>query len=344
MTSPSTQAVPEARGDRPPAATPPAPPGPVGLRSRLSQAATIRNYGILLVFLALFIALAASSSVFLTKTNLLAILDQNAPIGIVAVGTSLVFISGGFDLSIGAAFAFGGIVSAEMVAPFGVPAAFAIGIAAGLGVGLLNGALVTVARINPFVTTLATAIMVGGLATLVHHGSPVFVTNLTYSKLGNNELFGIKWTIIIWVGFSLLCGFLLQRTVFGRYVYSIGGSEEASRLSGVRVAWVRLGCYGLSGLAAAVGGVLIASRASSGEATAGGFSLAVTAVAAVVVGGTSILGGEGAIWRTVVGVLILALIGNGFDLLGVNANLQSLFQGGLILAAVGIDTWARGRG
>jgi ribose transport system permease protein len=185
--------------------------------------------------------------------------------------------------------------------------------------------------------------VIGGIASLVHGGQIILVTQSSFATLGNGTFLGIKYTILLWGGFTLMCGFLLQRTIFGRYIYALGGSEEASRLSGVRVTAVRISCYVISGLGGALGGAIAASRASLGEGTAGGFGLAVTAVAAVVVGGTSIRGGEGAVWRTVVGILILALIDNGFDLLGVNASYQTLFQGGLILVAVGIDTWARSR-
>jgi ribose transport system permease protein len=340
--TPSSPSI-EGQRDETLAAEPPITNGRASWRTGLSRATNARDYGIVIVLVVLFLALTFSTDVFLTKTNLLAILDQNAPIGIVAVGTTLVFISGGFDLSIGAVYALGGVISALLVPEVGFVLAILGGASVGIGVGLLNGSLVTAARINPFVTTLATSIIVGGVATIIHGGAPIFVTDPNYARFGNDEILGLKITIIVWVVFCLVCGFLLQRTLLGRYVYALGGSEEASRLSGVRVARVRLACYALSGFAAALAGVMVASRASSGQGNAGGFGLAVTAVAAVVVGGTSILGGQGAIWRTVTGVLILALIGNGFDLLGVNADYQALFQGGLILVAVGIDTWARRR-
>jgi ribose transport system permease protein len=301
----------------------------------------IRDYGIVLILILLFIVLSVSSDAFLTGRNLLNILQENAPIGCVAVGTTLCFISGGFDLSIGAAYAMGGVVAALLVGPVGPIFALIGGVLTGFGLGIMNGLIVTVGRINPFVTTLATSIIVGGVAAVIHGGAPILVSSNTFGVIGTNTIFGLRIETVIWIVFTLLCGFILQRTILGRYIYALGGSEEATRLSGVRVSSVRLVCYGISGLGAALGGVMIASQTNAGVASAGGFSLAVTAVAGVVIGGTSILGGEGAVWRTIVGVLILALIANGFDLLSVDPNWQAAFQGALIIAAVGADTWAR---
>jgi ribose transport system permease protein len=301
----------------------------------------VRDYGIVLILILLFVVLSVSSGPFLTGNNLLNILQENAPIGCVAVGTTLCFISGGFDLSIGASYAMGGVVAALLVSPLGPIPALIVGVLTGFGLGVLNGLIVTIGRINPFVTTLATSIIVGGVAAVIHGGAPILVNSTTFGVIGTNTIFGLRIETVIWIVFTLLCGFVLQRTVLGRYIYALGGSEEATRLSGVRVSWVRLICYGISGMGAALGGVMIASQTNAGVASAGGFSLAVTAVAGVVIGGTSIMGGEGAVWRTIVGVLILALIANGFDLLAVDPNWQAAFQGSLIIAAVGADTWAR---
>jgi ribose transport system permease protein len=304
----------------------------------------LREYGIVLVVIVLFLVLTFTSSVFLTKTNLLAILDQNAPVGLVAVGTTMCFISGGFDLSVGAVYALTGIIAAKYVGDFGSGGAILVGVLVGLLAGVINGLITTRGRINPFVTTLATSIVIGGIGTVLVGDAIISVSNPGFLDLGNNALLGVKLSIWIWGIFSLLCGFLLQRTLFGRFVYAIGGSEEAARLAGVRVARVRIATYVISGFAAGLAGVIVASRTGSAQPdTSGGLGLAVTAVAGVVIGGTSIMGGEGAIWRTVLGVILLALIGNGFDLLNVNPDWQSIFQGLLIIFAVGFDTWVRRR-
>jgi len=339
-TTPTVETGDPEQGTTPPAANARARSGGLNDLLRL-RPSIVRDYGIVMILLLLFVVLAICSKPFLTGTNLLNILQENAPIGCVAVGTTLCFISGGFDLSIGASYAMGGVVAALLVPSLGPVLALIVGILTGFGLGLLNGIIVTVGRINPFVTTLATSIVVGGVAAVIHGGAPILVNGNTFGVIGTNSIFGLRIETIIWIVFTLICGFILQRTVLGRYIYALGGSEEATRLSGVRVNRVRLVCYGISGLGAALGGVMIASQTDAGVASAGGFSLAVTAVAGVVIGGTSIMGGEGAVWRTIVGILILALIGNGFDLLSVDPNWQAAFQGSLIILAVGADTWAR---
>lgn len=308
-------------------------------RARVSP----RELGIVGAFVTLFVILSFSSPVFFTERNLLALLDQNAPVGIIAVGTTLCFVVGGFDLSIGAAFALAGMVAADLAGSINPYLALAIGVGTGVAVGTVNGLIVTVCRINPFIATLASSIIVGGLATLVRGGTNIFVTAPSFAYLGNNALWGVKYTVWVWLLFSLLCAWLLNRTVFGRFVFAVGGNEEAARLAGVRVLPVRTACYVVSGFAAALGGVIVASRASIGVASAGGFNLAFAVVAGVVIGGTSIGGGQGAIWRSVLGVMLLALIGNGFNLLGISPNYQSIFQGTLILLAVGADVWTRRR-
>ena len=145
--------------------------------------------------------------------------------------------------------------------------------------------------------------------------------------------------MIVWAVFALVCGFLLWRTKYGRYIYASGGNAEAARLSGVRVNLIRGSTYAISGLSAGIAGVIVTSRVSTGDASTGTFPLAV--IAGIVIGGTSILGGQGAVWRSVLGILLLALIGNGFNLLGVNPIYQQILQGSIILTAVAVDAWAR---
>jgi ribose transport system permease protein len=210
----------------------------------------------------------------------------------------------------------------------------------GLLIGVINGLLVTVVRINAFITTLAMLIIVRGIAVSLTGGFLIPVQDGLYTLLGRQALFGVKYSIWLLVLFVLVIGVLLSRTVLGRHLYAAGGNPEAARLSGVPVAGVRTVAFAISGLAAALAGVIISSRVANGQADAGS-GLEFSAIAAIVVGGTSIFGGEGAIWRTVVGVFFLALIGNGFNLLAVPATYQQIFQGLIILFAVGVDVWAR---
>jgi ribose transport system permease protein len=302
--------------------------------------AVLRDYGIVFSFVALFLTLTFTSDVFFTERNFLNVLDQSAAVGLMAAGGTLVIIAGGFDLSVGAIFAITGVVAAKLAGDLTPELALVLGALVGLGLGVVNGLLTAYGRINPLVATLASSIIIRGIALVITGGFLINVANRSYGNLGSDKLVGINYSIIIWIAFALICGFLLARTTFGRAVYAAGGNPEAARLSGIRVGVVRTATYALSGLAAGLAGVIVSSRVSSGQADAGtGIELSV--IAAIVIGGTSILGGEGAIWRSVLGVLLLALIGNGFNLLNVNPIYQQILQGGIILLAVAVDAWAR---
>ena len=310
------------------------------LSSSWLRVEAVRDYGIVFAFLAMFITLSLSSPVFLTSANLLNVLNQSSEVGIIAVAGTLVVIAGGFDLSVGAIYAVGGVVAAQTVPDIGVPGALLAGVLVGLGFGICNGAIVTVGRINPFVATLASQIIVRGIALVLTGGTLITVTDPSFATLGQGSVFTIRYAVLVWLGFAVLVALLLGRTTFGRYVYAVGGNAEAARLSGIRVGLVRGVTFALSGLAAGLAGVVVASRVSTGQADTGA-GLELAAIAAIVIGGTSILGGEGAIWRTVLGVVLITLIGNGFNLLNVDPTYQQIFQGVIILLAVGIDAWAR---
>jgi ribose transport system permease protein len=304
------------------------------------QLSALRDYGIVISCIGLFAILSLSSDAFLTSTNILNILDQWSAAGIIACGATLVIIAGGFDLSVGAIFAVAGVVAAKVANSTGVEAGILSGMLVGLAFGILNGVLSTVGRINPFIATLSTSIMIRGFALVLTGGLLVTVGDESFTALGRDEFLGVKWSIWIFAAFAVVCAILLSRTTFGRYIYAVGGNAEAARLSGLRVSVIKGATFAISGLSAGISGVLVASRASTGQADVG-VGLELTAIAAVVIGGTSILGGEGAIWRTVLGVLLLAMINNGFNLLGVDATYQQIVQGAIIVTAVAVDAWAR---
>jgi ribose transport system permease protein len=201
---------------------------------------------------------------------------------------------------------------------------------------------VTMLRINSFIATLATGFMFIGLAQVLTSGNLISITDPGFQVIGTDALLGVKYSTWIFILAVVASAIVLRYTVFGRYVFSVGGNSVAARLSGVNVNLVRLGTFALSGLLAGVAGVIAASRVATGQIDAGA-GLELTAIAAVVIGGTSIMGGEGAIWRTVLGLLILALIGNGFNILNVEPFYQSIVQGGVIVIAVAIDAWGRRR-
>jgi ribose transport system permease protein len=300
----------------------------------------VRDYAIIFTFTALFITLSLWSPVFLTRTNLLNILDQSSALGIIACGGTVVFIAGGFDLSVGAVFAMAGVVAAEAEPHVGPAGAMALGALVGIGLGLANGIIVTLGRINAFMATIGTGFVIRGFAIVITGGLLIAVFNPSYQTLGRSELFGLRYSIWAWAIFALLLTLLLRYTVFGRAVFASGGNPEAARLSGIRVNVVRTIAFVISGFSAALGGLIVSSRVQTGQADAG-TGIELTVIAAIVIGGTSIFGGEGAIWRSVMGILLLTLVGNGFDLLNVNPIYQQILQGLIILFAVGLDAWSR---
>ena len=316
---------------------------PAARPARRAQVAVVRDYGIVVAFVVLFITLSVASDVFLTGDNLVNLAFQAAPVGIMACGGALVFIAGGFDLSVGAVAAFSSVIAAKAFVGAGVPVwpAFILGALTGLGVGIGNGLLVTLCRVNAFIATLASSIIVYGLAIAVTGGFLITIDSPRWETLGLGEAWGINYPIFVWLAFALFCGFLLWRTTFGRYVYAAGGNAEAARLSGVRVGLVRAATFAISGLSAGIAGVIFASEVSTAQAEIGNAAYTFDAITAVVLGGVSILGGEGAIWRAVLGAFFLQMIGNGFNLLDVRPEYQNVFKGSILVAAVALDAWAR---
>ncbi len=304
------------------------------------RARPVSDYAVLLVLVAMFVTLSLTSDTFLSKTNLLNILDQWAPVGIIACAGTLVIIAGGFDLSVGAVFALAGVVAAKVTGFTDPVLGLLAGVAAGAVVGLANGLLATVGRINSFIVTLASSMMVRGIALAITAGMLLTVDDPGFAKLGNNSFLGLTLASWIFIGVACLCGFASSRLPFGRYVFAAGGNPEAARLSGIRINAIRTATFVGSGAAAGIAGIIAASQVSNAQADTG-MGLELQAIAAIVIGGTSIIGGEGAVWRTVVGLFILALINNGFNLLGINPNYQQVIQGAIILGAVGIDVWSR---
>jgi ribose transport system permease protein len=304
----------------------------------------LRDYAVPATLVALFVGLSLTTENFLTEQNLKNVLEQSTVIGLIAVAGTLVIIAGGFDLSVGSIFAISGVIAAQAAIHWDPVAGLIVGILAGAACGVGNGILVTVFRINPFIATLGSAIVIAGIALRITHGDLITVDlESSFTELGLGSLFGLKYSIWIWLAFTLVMGFLLARTTLGRYIYASGGNEEAARLSGVRVALVRTTTYVLSGFAAGLAGVISASQIGTGQADVGA-ELPLTAVAAIVVGGTSIWGGQGAIWRTIVGVLLLSLISNGFNLKGLDPVYYDIVYGGIILVAAGLDAFLRRRG
>ncbi|MBS1698651.1 MAG: ABC transporter permease [Actinobacteria bacterium] len=301
------------------------------------------EYAVLLLLVAVLIALAILSPSFFTFGNIVNILNQNAPLVIIASAGTFVIISGNFDLSTGAIYSVSGVVSAWLAVTTGnVWLALLAAPVVGLALGLFNGVVITRLRVHSFLGTLASSMIFTTIAVLITGGSLITVTVPGFTALGRNRIGGVFIAVFVMIAVVALLWFVLSRTVFGRHVYAIGGNPEAAELSGVHVSRTRVIVFVLSGLAAGTAAAIGVSRIASGQPLAGA-GLELSAIAAVILGGTSIYGGLGAVWRSVAGVFLIALIGNGFDLLNLNPQLKDMVTGFIILAAVGLAAAGRSR-
>ncbi len=318
------------------------PAGLARIRPPADLPARLRRAAIVFPFLILFVVLSVASGPFFTKVNLLDILDQQAATLIIAAAGTLVLVAGGIDLSVGAIYALAGVTAAHLALSAPPAVAILAGLAVGLAVGLANGVITTFFRINSLIATLAMSFVVGGLASLVTSGNLIILySHPSFGDLARTSFLSVNTSTWLMVVTVALLAVVLARTTAGRYMYAAGGNAEAARLAGVRVQLIKVATFVISGGAAALGGLIDTSRVLSAQASNGETALTFTVLAGIVVGGTSILGGEGGIWRTVIGVLFIALIGNGFDLLGLNPLYEQITLGAILLIAVGADAWSR---
>lgn len=304
------------------------------------------RYGIVGALVALVIVATVVYHGFLRPANIGNILTQNSAVGVIAVGMTFVIISGGFDLSVGATYALGSTLFAGLTLQTGSVTLGALGaLGGGIAAGLVNGVIIARFSINPFVATLGTSSVISGLAYIYSNSAPFIIANQpalvpSFQRLALSRFLGLELPIWILFAVFLVGGFMLAKTVYGRSVYSVGGNYEAAWLSGLRVRGLHSSVYVLTGVLAALAGMMDASRLGVGQADVGG-SLALDSIAIVVVGGTSLLGGEGAIWRSAVGLLILATLTNVFYSLNISQNWQLIAKGVIVLAAVGVDAMVR---
>ncbi len=293
------------------------------------------------IFLALILVCALFSSMtsrFLTPTNISVILNQVSVNAILAFGVTFVIIAGGIDLSLGSLMAVCGVVVALLSQnnEYSLWLAIIGTLIAGIALGALNGFIVVLTKVPPFIVTLGTMTIGRGVALILSMGRPISDLNESLNFLGNGDLFGIPIPILFLVLSYATCHILLTKTIFGRYVKAIGGNEMASYVAGVRVNRIKLYVYMISGLFAALAGILLTARINTGQPNAGlGFEL--DAIAAVIIGGTSTRGGKGTITGTLLGVLFIGVINNGLDLINVSAYWQQVIMGGIIILAVVLD-------
>jgi ribose transport system permease protein len=300
----------------------------------------MRTVGMLPVLLLLCIGFGFLSEGFFTLQNA-SIVAQQASINIVlAAGMTFVILTAGIDLSVGAILAAAAVV-AMLVSQvpgwgmLGLPAALIVG----LFFGLINGALIAFMRLPPFIVTLGALTAVRGVARLIGDDKTVFNPELPFAFIGNDSILGVPWLVVIALAVVGLSWFILRRTVLGVQIYSVGGNPEAARLSGIKVWRVLLFVYAMSGLLAGLGGAMIAARLFAANGLQLGQSYELDAIAAVILGGTSFVGGVGSIVGTLVGALIIAVLSNGLILLGVSDIWQYIIKGLVIIGAVALDRY-----
>lgn len=274
---------------------------------------------------------------FLTVSNLLNVAQQTAINAIIAVGLTFVIITAGIDLSVGSIMAFSGVVLASVLnAGMPIPLAISIGLLVGLACGSINGLLIAYGKLPPFISTLGMMSVARGAALMYTNGRPISGFSADFRFLANGEIFSIPISIIFMVVVYFVAHFILTKTRLGRYIYAIGGNEEAARLSGINVAAYKIIVYGICGLLAGLAAVILTARLNSAQPIAG-ISYELDAIAATVIGGTSLMGGEGRVLGTLIGALIMGVLRNGLNLLGVSSFLQQTIIGSVIIIAVLVD-------
>ena len=295
-----------------------------------------------LTLIALFVILSIASPNFLTSTNLSSVVRQTAVINIIALGMTVIIISGGIDLSVGSILALSGLLGAMTMEKHGIAWGMAAGMAVGLLCGLANGLMITSLRISPFIVTLGTMGIYRGLALIISKGLPVHEIPPSFSYLGEGTLLGVPF--VLWI--LLLCAAvthtMLEHTRHGRYAFSIGSNPDAAFYAGVPVNFHTTVVYAVAGMLTGLSGMIEVSRLMTGQPT-GGQGYELTAIAAVVIGGGSLRGGEGSVLGTLVGAFIMGLLANGSDLLGTNPYWQQVIIGAVIILAVAFDEMRKRR-
>ena len=299
------------------------------------------NIGIIIALLAMFIFLTVfptTRSTFLTPKNTFNILRQNASNLFLATGMTMVIILGGIDLSVGSVIALSGVVAAGCVVNFGLPEAvgFIAAIAVGAAVGLFNGFIICKTDIPPFIVTLASMNITKGIALVLTGGAPIRCMTDAFKFPGAGYVGPVPTPVILMIVIFVIAALMINKTQLGRHIYAVGGNVQAAKFSGISVQKVKFIVYAYTGVMAGIAGVVIASRLYSGQPTAGD-GAEMDAIASVVVGGTSMSGGSGRIGGTLIGVLIIGVLNNGLNLMGVDSNFQYIVKGLVILLAVYVD-------
>lgn len=307
------------------------------MKKTKSAKSLLSEYFIFVIFIALVVVLTCLKPSFIQPSNLVNILKQASINGILSFGMMFVIIAGGFDMSVGSTVAFAGIVAALLgQGQFPLIVPLVVAMLAGLAVGIVNGVGVAVGDLPPFIMTLGTMTAVRGLALLASDGKPVTGISDEYKAVAASSIFGVPMLAIFLVIVILICAFVLAKTVYGRRVYACGGNLQAARVSGINTTLIRISTFAIAGLLAGLSGFLMTSRVTIGQPTAAE-SYEMDAITACVVGGVSMSGGVGKPWGVVVGCLLITVITNGLDILGVSSHWQKIVKGVIIVLAVLID-------
>ncbi|MGI5848669.1 MAG: ABC transporter permease [Christensenellales bacterium] len=305
---------------------------------KVSRAEIYKKYGLVAFLVIIIIALSIVKPNFATYNNIMNVLRQISINGLLAIGMTYVILLAGIDLSLGSIVGFAGIVTAILAKnhEMTIVVPIVVGILAGGVIGLINGLLISYVRVPAFIQTLGMLSIARGLTYVMSNAKPVNGLSKDFLAMGSGYWFGVPIPVIILIIVFAIMLFILYKTKFGRYVYAIGGNEDAALVSGLKVRPLKVVVYAISGLLAGLAGVVLTSRVSAGLAVSGeGYEL--DAVAAAVIGGTSLMGGEGSLWGTALGFLLIGILNNGLDLLNVSSYYQLIVKGAIIILSVVLD-------
>jgi ribose transport system permease protein len=304
----------------------------------------IRRYSVFLILGLLCIIFALGSDQFLTISNLTNVALQTSIIAVVAIGMTFVILTGGIDLSVGSLVALTGALAAGLAVRQGLGTypAILLALAAGMAAGLINGLLIVKGKMPPFVATLAAMAVARGLTLVYTEGRPIAGIDEAFINIGTGTVLGIPTPVIIMFAVFLIAYLVLGYTTYGNYVYATGGNEEIARLAGIPTSWIIGSVYVISGLTAAIGGVLLVARLWSAQPNAA-VGLELDAIAAPVLGGVSLFGGVGSVTGTLVGAFILGILSNGLNLMGVPSFYQQVIKGVVLILAVMLDLYTKRR-
>jgi ribose/xylose/arabinose/galactoside ABC-type transport system permease subunit len=294
-----------------------------------------------LTFIAMVLTFWALDPNYLSGTNVINVLNQVSILAVVTIGASIVIFTGGFDLSAGAIVALSGVTGALVMEQTGsVPLAVAAGIGVGVLVGLVNGLFVGYLGVSPLIVTLGALNICRGLALLMSGGSPIYSFPFSYTGFGTSRFLEIP--VLAWIAFTLFVAvaLVLRFTPLGLYIYAVGGNPRAAKISGINVPAVRMLAFAISGACCGLAGMLLASRTGGGEPAAG-FAYELEAIAAVILGGAALSGGEGRLWRSLMGIVMLAALGNGLNIVGIHPHWKGVAIGAILVIAASLDAVKR---